>query len=471
LQIPEVVLRCLAAKEPSYPFKRLYRNLYNLDFYLLASTKLAQGDAPARMDGAVIDGVRPLNIDNTIAALKSLSYQPRPVKWTAVPTAEGRKWLHPVPANEDALVLEVLRMLLEAIYEPHFLPSSHGFRPHRSCHTALLQIKREFAGADWLIKTDMDDFYYKMDRRLMLQILRRKIKDERFIQLIGKCLKAGYLHDWEINRTYSGTPVGGILSPMLANIYLHELDRFVGRYRDACRGYGGDGHGIVYTRYAAAFMIGVTGSKADVRKLQKGVSEFLSKELHLQLSPEQTQITHASEFTRFLGYDLIIPRVTERKKSENMHQSFSKEERRSVKLYVPHERWVGLLRTLGALKINKNGQWQARHRANLIPLKAHEIVRNYHAHLSGLYRYYQLAHNVSVLNKFHYIMKYSCFKTLASKTKTSIRKVIRKHAVGGTFAVVYPTAAGWATQPLYNEGYKRMKFGTDDPGVDMLPDA
>ncbi|AUS09199.1 hypothetical protein C1X05_10435 [Laceyella sacchari] len=258
MQIPEVVLRCLAAKEPSYPFKRLYRNLYNLDFYLLASSKLAQGDAPARMDGAVIDGVRPLNIDNTIAALKSLSYQHRPVKWIAVPTAEGRKWLHPVPANEDALVLEVLRMLLEAIYEPHFLPSSHGFRPHRSCHTALLQI---------------------------------------------------------------------------------------------------------------------------------------------------------------------------------------------------------------------NSQWQARHRANLIPLKAHEIVRNYHAHLSGLYRYYQLAHNVSVLNKFHYIMKYSCFKTLASKTKTSIRKVIRKHAVGGTFAVVYPTAAGWATQPLYNEGYKRMKFGTDDPGVDMLPDA
>jgi retron-type reverse transcriptase len=125
------------------------------------------------------------------------------------------------------LVQEVLRMVLEAVYEPVFLNVSHGFRPRRSCHTALTSLKKEFNGVRWFIEGDIKGCFDNIDHAVLVGLLNGKIKDARIIKLIYKFLKAGYLEDWQYHKTYSGTPQGGIISPLLSNIYLHELDKFV----------------------------------------------------------------------------------------------------------------------------------------------------------------------------------------------------------------------------------------------------
>ncbi|MDE6933440.1 MAG: reverse transcriptase/maturase family protein [Oscillospiraceae bacterium] len=135
-----------------------------------------------------------------------------------------------IPSFDDKLVQEIVRMLLEAIYEPTFSNYSHGFRPNRSCHTALTQLQRNFSGARWFIEGDIKSFFDNIDHAVLIGILRRQIHDEYFIALIWKFLKAGYLEDWIFHRTYSGTPQGSIISPILSNIYLNELDRYIKQY-------------------------------------------------------------------------------------------------------------------------------------------------------------------------------------------------------------------------------------------------
>ena len=125
---------------------------------------------------------------------------------------------------------EVVRLLLEAIYEGHFEGTSHGFRPHRSCHTALGMIQKSFAGAKWFIEGDIKGFFDNIDHNVLISILRERISDERFLRLIRKFLNAGYVEDWKYNKTYSGTPQGGIISPMLANIYLDKFDKYIKEY-------------------------------------------------------------------------------------------------------------------------------------------------------------------------------------------------------------------------------------------------
>ena len=129
-----------------------------------------------------------------------------------------------VPSFKDKIVQDIIRMYLEAIYEPIFSDRSHGFRPNRSCHTALQQLNKGFNGIKWFIEGDIKGCFDNIDHAALLSILSRKIKDSRFINLIRKFLKAGYMEDWKYYATYSGTPQGGILSPILANIYLNELD-------------------------------------------------------------------------------------------------------------------------------------------------------------------------------------------------------------------------------------------------------
>ncbi len=135
-----------------------------------------------------------------------------------------------IPAFENKLVQEVVRMILKAIYEGHFETTSHGFRPKRSCHTALLHIQKTFSGAKWFIEGDIKGFFDNIDHDVLVGILRERISDDRFIRLIRKFLKAGYVEDWTFHNTYSGMPQGGIVSPILANIYLDKLDKYVKEY-------------------------------------------------------------------------------------------------------------------------------------------------------------------------------------------------------------------------------------------------
>ena len=181
-------------------------------------------------DGQTIDQMSIGRIERLIETLRNESYKPHPAKRVYIPKKNGKKRPLGIPSVEDKLVQEVVRMILEAIYEGHFESSSHGFRPHKSCHTALTSIQRTFTGAKWFIEGDIKGFFDNIDHDVLVCIMQERIADERFLRLIRKFLKAGYIEDWKYNITYSGTPQGGIISPILANIYLDKFDKYMKEY-------------------------------------------------------------------------------------------------------------------------------------------------------------------------------------------------------------------------------------------------
>ena len=250
-------------------------------------------------------------------------------------------------------------MILEAVYEPIFLDVSHGFRPKRSCHTALKQLRREFNGTRWFVEGDIKGCFDNINHAVLVGLLSNKIKDARITKLIYKFLKAGYLEDWQYHKTYSGTPQGGIISPLLANIYLHELDKFVMKLKSEfdTPGVGritpeyrelhneikrlsyrltkvtGDERKLVlaeyklkrqklmstpctaqtdkklkYIRYADDFLIAVKGSREDCQWIKSKLAEFIGDVLKTELSEEKTLITHSSKCASFLGYDVRVRR-------------------------------------------------------------------------------------------------------------------------------------------------------------------
>lgn len=232
---PEIILNTLATKtkQQGYKFERIYRNLYNPEFYIMAygNTASKSGNLTPGVSNETIDGFNLTKIEKLIESLKSESYQPKPVKRIYIPKKNGKKRPLGIPTYIDKLLQEVIRMILEAIYEEEFSSSSHGFRPNKSCHTALGEIANTFTGTKWFIEGDISSFFDNINHHILIQLLSKKISDERFIRLMWKFLRAGYLENWRFNKTYSGTPQGGIISPILSNIYLNELDKYMDEYK------------------------------------------------------------------------------------------------------------------------------------------------------------------------------------------------------------------------------------------------
>jgi len=530
---PKVVLDNLSnqsKKEKNYVFEKLYRNLYNEEFYLLAYSHIyhKQGNMSPGIDGETIDGISLKKIRNTIEKIKNQSYQPNPAKRIYIPKKNpNEKRPLGIPSFVDKLVQEVIRLILEAIYEPNFSDRSHGFRPNKSCHTALLQAKKVFNGAKWWIEGDIKGFFDNIEHHRLIKLLRKRIKDEKFINLIWKFLRAGYLEDWKFFKTYSGTPQGGIVSPILANIYLHEFDLFMEEYKinfdkgngraenkkysaytskisnierrlkrnfklteevreelirekkkllkersqlEAKEQMDPNYRRIQYIRYADDFLIGVIGTKKDSEEIKNDLKEFLMTELNLELSLDKTLITNSEEKARFLGYDVAVSRTTDNVKSKN---KTSKKKGRllyhKVMLYMPEQVWTDKVKKLKVGRFEKNGTWKPIHRTELINLDDLEILETYNSEIRGLYKYYQLAINVSSLNSFMFFMRYSLFKTFAAKYRTKTSRIIKKYCENqqvNKFRVIYPTKNGNKTRYIYNDGFSYIpngnKKGTND---------
>lgn len=204
LREPVKVLKSLSeqAKNKQYKFKRLYRNLYNPEFYFLAYKNISksQGSMTPGVDGKSLDGMSEKRINALIDSLKDFSYRPNPARRVYIEKKNSTK-KRPlgIPSTEDKLVQEVARMILESIYEPTFSKSSHGFRPKRSCHTALQQIQTQFTGVTWFVEGDIHACFDSFDHHVLVDILRERIEDENFIALMWKMLKAGYMEQWVYN--------------------------------------------------------------------------------------------------------------------------------------------------------------------------------------------------------------------------------------------------------------------------------
>src|SRR5215469_9717985 len=230
MQTAEVVLSVLRERgRKGLPCTQLYRQLFNKDLYLLAYGNIYsnQGAMTPGASEETADGMSEEKIEQIIEAMRRERYRFSPARRTYIPKKNGKLRPLGMLTWSDKLVGEAVRLVLEAIYEPQFSDSSHGFRKFRGCHTALREINNTWTGATWFVEGDISDCFGSLDHEILLGILAEKIHDNRFLRLVRHMLKAGYLEDWEYRETLSGCPQGGTVSPILSNIYLDKLDTFV----------------------------------------------------------------------------------------------------------------------------------------------------------------------------------------------------------------------------------------------------
>lgn len=511
---PENVLNSLSkhSGNSSYKFERLYRVLFNEEMFHVAYERIyaKPGNMTAGADGKTVK-----RIEQLIESLKNETYQPVPSKRAYIPKKNGKKRPLGIPSFDDKLVQEVVRMILSAIYEGSFEHTSHGFRPGRSCHTALISVQKSFTAVKWFIEGDIKGFYDNIDHDVLIAILRERIADDRFLRLIRKFLNAGYIEDWVFHRTYSGTPQGGIISPILANIYLDKFDKYIREYihrfnkgktrRDNARYklYEQRRHRLAkklksekdekvreqmtaeikrlreernkyparnemdssikrlkYVRYADDFLIGIIGSLEDCKTVKEDIKNYLKEALRLELSDEKTLITNARKPAKFLGFDIFIRRSNDLRKDKNG---------RTVRslghvpvLYLNYETMRKKLFDYKAARIAaENGKevWKSIVRTYMIDLDDLEIVSQFNAEIRGFYNYYSIANNSHVINSFYHIMSYSMYKTFARKYKSSVKKILFKYKKGGTFKVAYENSKGkMLCQSFYHDGFKRKKI-------------
>ena len=443
------------------PITDVYRQMFNPDLYLRAYNRIYRnyGANTQGISEETVDGMSMKKIKAIIEQIRYERFRWTPVRRTHIPKKNGKMRPLGIPTWTDKLVQEVMRSILEAYYEPHFSENSHGFRPNLGCHTALHKVQR-WNGTVWFIEGDIKGCFDNIDHNILLSILRENIHDNRFLRLISNLLKAGYMENWEYKPTLSGTPQGGIISPLLSNIYLDRLDKFVennlltrytkGERRKRNPDYisiqnkvtrrrkigkiaeskmyrkellntpsnlanDPDFRRIHYVRYADDFLIGFAGPKIEAEEIKEEIKKFLQS-IKLELSDEKTLITHATtEKARFLGYDL--QRFSSNTKLDHL-------KRRSVNgklcLYIPRE--VSEDRCKRYMEDGKPVK-----RPELIRDSDFDIVSLYGAEFRGFVQYYLLAHNVHSLNKLQWVMETSLLKTLANKYKSRITRMARKY--------------------------------------------
>ena len=463
MQNAETVLGVLRERgRRGLPCNELYRQLFNPQLYLLAYGRLYSNDGAMTpgADGETVDGMSQGKIGRIIDALRHERYRFRPVKRIYIPKKNGKMRPLGLPSWSDKLVGEVVRLLLEAYYEPTFSARSHGFRSGRGCHTALTEVANTWAGTAWFVEGDIADCFGSLDHEILLETLGEKIHDNRFLMLLRNMLRAGYLEDWEWNATLSGAPQGGVVSPILSNIYLDRLDKFVetvlipeytrGKIRKHNPDYRKVQHAIVrarergdrplarelrkrlhrlpardpqdpgyrrlrYTRYADDHLLGFTGPKAEAEQIKARLAQFLRENLKLELSEDKTLITHArTGAARFLGYEITVQH-NERKLTRGRRMVNG-----TIALRVP--------RAVIKAKCEPYTQHgKPEYRPRLMNLDDHTIIGTYGAEYRGYVQYYLLAGDVYRLYRLHWVMLTSMLKTLAAKHRSTVTKMARKH--------------------------------------------
>jgi group II intron reverse transcriptase/maturase len=466
MQSAETVLGVLRERgRRGLPLDQLYRQMFNPQLYLLAYGRIYanKGAMTPGVTQETVDGMSVRRIERIIDALRHERYRFRPARRVHIPKKTGKTRPLGLPTWSDKLVGEVVRLLLEAYYEPTFSDRSHGFRPGRGCHTALREIATTWTGTTWFVEGDIADCFGSFDHSVLLGILGESIHDNRFLRLISNMLTAGYLEDWTWGETLSGVPQGGTTSPVFSNIYLHRLDQYVetvlipeytrGRLRARNPEYRTVEHAIArarrrgdraevrrlyrllhslpsqdpsdpgyrrlrYCRYADDTLLGFAGPKAEAEQIKQRLATFLREELKLDLSPEKTLITHArTQRARFLGYEISVARSDRRTRRPSVTD---RRNRRSVNGTV-------VLHVPATVVKAKSAPYMARGkpacRTPMINEADYNIVGRFGAEYRGIVQYYLLAGDVQRLHRLRWVMETSMLKTLAAKHRSSVSKM------------------------------------------------
>ena len=460
--------------------KNLYRLMYREDLYILAYERIKSkpGNMTAGSDGATLDGFSLQTIRETIQAMRTEQFQFKPVRQQFIPKPNGKMRKLGIPCVRDKIVQEVIRMILEAIYDSpygaYFNPASHGFRPNHSCHTALQEYRGKWTATNWIIEGDIKSYFDEIDHHALVALLRKKIQDERFLNLIWKLLNAGYMDLYGRKKeSLIGSPQGGIASPILANVYLNELDEFIEEIRTkmetgkkkrpnpvyqrlasrkrqlVAQGQtktkafrelvkqmrktptvmenDPDFARVKYLRYADDWIIGVSGSKQLAEAIKGEIKDFLLHTLKLRLSEEKTHITHTrTEEAQFLGTMLRIGNGGNSKIVLTTNRWGRPFKRRATGwetvMKAPVDKLIKRLKDKGFCT-NEGSPLAKR---GWTPLDEEQIVALYSAINRGIQDYYRFVDNWSRLAYIQHILHYSLVKTLALKLKISVRKTLKR---------------------------------------------
>lgn len=469
---------------------KIIRNSEDLWFRAYARIQSNRGALTPGTTGNTLDGFGRERVLALMSSLRDGTYRPAPVRRTYIlkdpAKPNGKKRPLGIPTGDDKLVQEVVRTLLEAIYEPVFTDSSHGFRPGRSCHTALTQVVDTWKGTKWVCELDIKGYFDSIDHEVLLSVLEKRIDDRAFLDLIRLFLRAGYLEDWKFNATYSGTPQGGVVSPILANIYLHELDEFIGREMEAFnkgkrrkpnKAYKalvyqigrrreflrihGETHKragqlaaeitelgerqrsmpsvdmhdpefrrLHYVRYADDFLVGIVGTKADAVRMMQVVKGFVEGPLKLSISEEKSRLTALEGGVEFLGYGIIARRDDKRLKcvvgtaADRVVHATKRTITSHIHLSAPPDRVRAFVQRNGYGTYDA-GPNDIRARLHMLAQSDFEIVSQFNAELRGFANYYALAPKF-YLNKLEWMAHTSLYKTLGRKRDEEWAKVFRR---------------------------------------------
>jgi group II intron reverse transcriptase/maturase len=461
------------------PLQRVYRLLYHRELYKIAYAKIYRnrGATTPGSDAKTLDGMSAERISHIIDLIKGERYRWQPVRRTYIRKKSGKLRPLGIPSGDDKLLQEVIRLILEAYYEPQFSCRSHGFRPKRGCHTALAEIARTHKGTKWFIEGDIQGCFDNIQHDKLLAILAKQIEDKRFLNLIKRLLQAGYLEEWKWHNSYSGTPQGGIVSPVLTNIYLHELDRWIeetllpqynrgteqdsrdpdymrhARRKSVLHQQGHHDAAIVelkrmqampsrrdtpryrrlrYIRYADDFLLSFIGPRCEAEEIKAHIGRFLREELGLELSADKTLITHAgTTAAHFLGHSLKIMH------SDTKKTVYQRLGRRVIARSATGQVWLGIpAEKLKTLRRRYSKQGKPVHRPELLMNSDYHILTLYQSEWRGYVQYYIMAHNLSKLRIVWWTMSTSLLKTLAAKHKITVRQAYRR------YRTILPTAQG-----------------------------
>jgi group II intron reverse transcriptase/maturase len=501
--------------EKRLPLTRVYRCLFSEDLFLVAYAKIYknQGILTPGTEDDTADDMSIERIRTIIDALRNETFRFRPARRVNVPKKNG-KGTRPLglPNFTEKLVQEVLRMILEVYYEPRFRECSHGFRPNRGCHSALKYLVQKFRGTTWFIEGDIKGCYDNISHDILMSMLARDIQDGRLLNLIRRGLKAGIADEWEYKPTFSGTPQGGIVSPILANIYMNELDTYVedilipkytqgkrravnpdyqryeypiaaarkrGNHEQANQldqerrhypsrdTYDPNYRRLVYLRYADDFILGLAGPKEEADAIKAELTAFLRNKLNLELSAQKTLVTHArTEYAKFLNYAVSIYQADDKLSSRAHTKTKTRSVNGHIRLGIPYG-----LPDENIKRYQRNNKVVSE--PGLTAFSDANIIEIFQARFRGIAEYYKYAADRWRLGKLKYVMEVSLVKTLAQKYRTSARKIyakyrnaqtINKHQYK-TLQVTIPTQKGeriiwWGAIPLK----------TSKPGAEPISD-
>jgi len=475
----------LSQRDERWVHRDIFRTLSNSELFITAYANikgnkgtLTPGSIPGSLDGTSLQRLQRLQVE-----VYSEKYNFAPVKLIMIPLPGKKTRPLGLSMANDKIVQEVMRMILKAIYEPVFSDLSFGFRTGRGCHTALAHVEKKFRWVDWVVEGEIQRAYPTIDHNILIQILKKRIDDPRFIRLVKKLLKCGVLD--ECRKTYSdiGVPQGSIVSPILTNIYYHELDEYVEQLshkfktpleqittqrnpeykhleytisslskkmsnfpqnsserkqytkqikslreqRFKLQSLKTSVIRIEYARYADDWIIGISGDKDLAIHFKEKVDDFLTNTLKQLMHPLKTKITDLRNGNvHFLGYEIFLPKNRPITGYKGKGLKTIRRGNPKLRFDVPVARIEQRYIDRGYLKPTKKGI-RLISRVSYACLEDHGIVSHYRSVWLGIKTYYSGCTNRGRLQHLHYLLHMSCTMTLGHRHRMSVTKIFRKH--------------------------------------------